>query len=50
MKPNLEGQNVCYYYIKIQKSNLGSQASIGHIDVFVSPCARVFFPEKTQEK
>jgi hypothetical protein len=34
----------------VQKSNLGSQASIGHIYVFVSPCARVFFPEKTREK
>jgi hypothetical protein len=50
MKPNLDRQNMFYYHITIQKSNLGSQASIGHIYVFVSPCARVFFPEKTREK
>jgi hypothetical protein len=30
-----------------EKSNLDSQASIGHIDVSVSPFVRVFFPQKT---
>ena len=39
-----------YYHTTIWKSNLGSQESIGHIYVFDSPCARVFFHEKMQKK
>ena len=50
VKPTLDGQNMWYYHTNILKSNLGSQASIGFIYFFDSPCARVFFPEKTQDK
>ena len=50
VKPNLDLQNTWYYHNNIWQSNLVSQASIGYIHVFDSPCARVFFPEKMWDK
>jgi hypothetical protein len=50
-KPNLDRQNTWYYQTTMWESNFGSQeASIGYIYVFDSPCAKVFFPEKTWDK
>jgi hypothetical protein len=46
LKPNLDRQNTRYYHTTKWKSNLGSQAWIGSIYVFDSPCARVFLVRK----
>ena len=50
LKANLDRQKAWYYHTTRFKSILGSKASIVHIYIFDSPCARVFFPEKMQKK
>jgi hypothetical protein len=50
MKANIDRKNAWYYHTTVWKSSLDSQESIFHISVSFSPCVRVFFPEKTQEK
>ena len=44
-----KGMILPQHYMKINPW-LKSEESIGHIYAFDSPCARVFFPGKTQEK